>query len=363
MRILVCGYHNPHYATITEYIERAIDRLGHARVSFDDRRHIVPGRLRARVPILQAISLAAINGNLVRTAKRLRPELVLVLGGHRISKRSLQRLAGEGLPAALWTNDPPRATDIMPQTAPFYTKVFCQGTEYEDHLRRAGVCGAEWLPMGCDPELHRPAELSAEYRRVFANEIAFVGSWYPNRAQLLGCAARHPLAVWGPGWDTANLPAVLRARIRGAHTPPDQWTKIYSASKITLSIHYLSPDPQFPAHQASTRVFEAMACGAFVLTDRQKDVLALFRDGEHLACFSDGADLDRKIAYYLEHADERLRIAAAGRAEVLRHHTYAHRVSRLLQAVDATASSHPRPGRSDTHRRGTGAVRAEGGHP
>jgi spore maturation protein CgeB len=100
-----------------------------------------------------------------------------------------------------------------------------------------------------------------------------------------------------------------------------------------LVIRY--PDGHYPVHQASPRVFEALACGAFVLTDQQKDVLALFREGEHLVAFSDAADLDRKIEYYLAHPGERQRIAAAGRAEVLRRHTYTHRIARLLEIVDA----------------------------
>ena len=73
-----------------------------------------------------------------------------------------------------------------------------------------------------------------------------------------------------------------------------------------------------------------MACGAFVLCDRQRDVLALFRNGEHLACFSDGDDLAEKVRYYLEHPGERQAIARKGREEVLSHHTYAHRLRDLL---------------------------------
>jgi spore maturation protein CgeB len=340
MRILVSGYHNPHYATITEYVERAVERLGHETVSFDDRGHIFPGRLRERIPILEAISLAVINRNLVRIAERVRPGLVLVIGGHRIRKPALHRLIRSGVPVVLWTTDAPRATDVMPDTAPLYTRVFCQGTEYVDILRRRGVAGADVLPMACDPEVHRRVDVSTEDHRAFASEVAFVGSWYENRADVLRSAAHRPLAIWGPGWERRELPSALQACVRGAHTPPEKWVRIYSASKIVLALHYVDPEGRYPVHQASPRVFEAMACGAFVLSDRQRDVFALFRDGEHLVSFSGSADLDRKIAYYLEHEDERLRIAAAGRAEVLRHHTYAHRVEQLLNPLPR-AGGHP----------------------
>ena len=169
--------------------------------------------------------------------------------------------------------------------------------------------------------------------------MVFVGSYYPCRAETLQAIARHHLAVWGPGWEMLPLHPPLRARIRGAHTPPDIWARIYSASKIVLSIHYSDPGNRIPVHQASPRIFEAMACGAFVLTDRQKDVLTLFKDGLHLVAFSDTEDLNRKIVYYLEHSTERQKIAAAGRSEVLQNHTYEHRADYLLSRIKAAAAA------------------------
>ncbi len=63
---------------------------------------------------------------------------------------------------------------------------------------------------------------------------------------------------------------------------------------------FLSNQPQ---------IFEAMACGAFVLTDRQKDCLRLFKDGEHLVYFDGPQDLRDKARYYLDNEDKRRRIA------------------------------------------------------
>ncbi|MFO7709660.1 MAG: glycosyltransferase [Desulfobacterales bacterium] len=114
---------------------------------------------------------------------------------------------------------------------------------------------------------------------------------------------------------------------------PESWVRVYSAAKIVLSIHYRSDDDRFRVYQASPRVFEAMSCGAFVLTDRQKDVLEIFAEGEHLAVFSEGGDLERQVLYFLNRAAERRRIAKAGRQEVLRHHTYEHRIEQMLKTL------------------------------
>ncbi len=334
MRILISGHHNPHFLTVTEYIERAVRALGHRVIVFEDRRHIFPGRLRRRWPLLQSLSVAAINRRLLRLVERSRPDLVLVTGGQRITRRALAPLSRRGIAAVLWTTDAPKASDILPRTAREYRAVFCQGTEAVDILRAAGVPDARWLPMACDPEIHRPVALAAEERRRLASPVVFVGSYYPGRAELLRRVVPLGLSVWGPGWGALPAGDPLRACIRGAGIGPGAWVRIYAAAHVVLSVHYRSDDERLPCYQASPRDFEALACGAFVLTDRQRDVLALFKDGEHLAFFSDGGDLERRLREFLDDAAARRRIAAAGRREVLRRHTYVHRIAELLKSLE-----------------------------
>jgi spore maturation protein CgeB len=72
-----------------------------------------------------------------------------------------------------------------------------------------------------------------------------------------------------------------------------------------------------------------------VISDRQRDVLSLFRDGEHLATAGSAQELREKVSYYLDHAGERERIARGGREEVLRRHTYAQRLGSLLGTASA----------------------------
>jgi spore maturation protein CgeB len=334
MKILVSGYHNPHFLTVTEYIEEALRSVGHEVVTFNDRDHIFPGRLRRKISLLQKLSVAAINRGLLKCAARAQPDVVLVTGGHRITKSALLRLTGMKVQTVLWTMDQPHASDIMLTTAPYYHYLFCQGTEYVDIFCRMGLSSAQWLPMACDPQVHRRVEVAGGEKLRFGSDVVFVGSYYPHRAELLQQVSTFNLGVWGPGWEVLPHGSPLRPFIRAAHTTPETWVRIYSASNIVLSIHYRDPQNRIPVHQASPRVFEAMACGAFVLTDRQPDVVSLFRGGEHLVVFDDDRDLREKIGYFLTHPEERERIAAAGMREVLDNHTYAHRVKELFAYID-----------------------------
>jgi spore maturation protein CgeB len=330
MKVLVTGYHNPHYETVTEYMERAIRSLGHDLLVFDDACHIIPGRIRSRISVLEDVNMRQINRRLLARVRRSKPDVVLVTGGDRIRGETIRALKAEGVLTALWTTDAPHGDWGVSRAAPFYDHVFCQGSEAVEILERAGLARARWLPVGCDPSRHHAVSISPEEQERYGHDVVFVGSWYPERAALFERLCDFDLAVWGPGWEMLPEGSGLRRHLRGAHTFPGEWRKIYSASRIVLAAHYHDPSGRYPVYQASPRVFEALACGSFVLCDRQRDALALFRDGEHLVSFSDGEDLAAKVRYYLEHPGERQAIARRGCEEALNRHTYAHRIEKLL---------------------------------
>lgn len=330
MKILLSGYHNPRFETITEYMESAIKALRHDLIIFDDRQHIIPGRIRQYVRWLREFDLQHINKQLLTLALEAKPDLAIVTGGHRIAPQSVKTLKEYGICPILWTIDAPVDFQPLIDAATLYDHIFCQGTEAVELLNYAGIKGTHWLPVGCDPRRHRPIEISAAEKKRYGSDVVFVGSYYPNRAELLEKLIDFNLAIWGPGWEKLHPKSKLRGCLRGAHTRPSEWLKIYSASKIVLAVHYQDPKGRFPVYQASPRIFEALACGAFVLSDNQRDVFSLFNEGEHLVGFTDSARLFEKISYYLNQPVEREEIARRGRREALDSHTYIHRIEKLL---------------------------------
>jgi len=78
-----------------------------------------------------------------------------------------------------------------------------------------------------------------------------------------------------------------------------------------------------------------LACGAFLMSDRPPDLDALLTPGMHYVPFTDPAELRRRVTHYLEHPDEREAIARAGLEHVRQHHTYEHRIDRLMEALKA----------------------------
>ena len=329
MKILLVTNRNPNFANTNTFREKAVRDLGHECLFFDDSRFLLPGRLRGRWSILQRWDVRRANARLLEVAFALEPDICVAVGGFYNLPATIKALQDRDIPVVLWTTDAPNEYFLhILRTAQLYDHVFCAGTEAMDLLASCGVANLHWLPFACDPELHRPTTLSDHDRQVYGRDVAFVGAFYANRWQTLkSLVGACDLGIWGPGWERAQ-DRRLKGIVTSGYVEYTKWVKIFGAAKIVVVVHY--QDGSTPCHQASPKVFEALACNAFVLVDGQRDVLSLFRSGTHLVSFTDVADLTAKVDYYLAHESERRAIAAAGYAAVIQLHTYRHRIHTIL---------------------------------
>ncbi len=338
MKIIFSTCRNPYYITITEYVENAIKATGCETMFFNDSDFIIPGRIRSRMPFLNKFDLKRINRNLLSVIKAFKPDIFIEAGGHRILPETIDQIRKLQVKTVLWTIDAPIDFNPIIKAAPHYDCVFTGGSEAYDILKETVAGNLYFLPFACDSHYHRPVTLTEAETKLYGSDISFVGTLdpliYPDRVDILEGISDFSLAVWGPGSRNISPGSPAKRHVRGEHTPPDLWTKIYSASKIVLCMHYKDPNGKIPCHQASPRVYEALACGAFLMVDAQKDVMSLFSDREELVIFRSIDELRELASYYLERPDERLKIAQAGRKSVLDKHTYNHRIEEILRIVN-----------------------------
>jgi len=105
----------------------------------------------------------------------------------------------------------------------------------------------------------------------------------------------------------------------------------YSRAKIVINLPI--------GHDLNCRVFEAMACGALLLTTTEENGQEeLFRDNVDYVTFRDKDELFDKIHYFLKHEHQRLRIAQSGHALVVARHNLQARLEELLDRVLAGPS-------------------------
>jgi GT2 family glycosyltransferase/tetratricopeptide (TPR) repeat protein/2-polyprenyl-3-methyl-5-hydroxy-6-metoxy-1,4-benzoquinol methylase len=175
-------------------------------------------------------------------------------------------------------------------------------------LRRAGIGDARWLPLACDPAVHRPHALPKQY------DISFVGNVFP-----------------GPRSDLLEL---IRRKYRKTIVGNryfEEMARTYSASRTVFN--------RSVRNDVNMRVFEALACGSLLLTNdlSENGQTELFGDGVHLATYRDAEELLDKLAYYLAHDAAREKVETAGRQEAVAKHTYRHRMERILEAAERVA--------------------------
>lgn len=339
MKALFSSYRNPNFITITEYIENALKSLGYEIQSFSNRDFIIPARFRDKITYLNNLDFKRLNKKLISAIKSFKPDLFLEAGGNRIFPETVEEIKRYGTKTALWTIDVPGSDfDSIIKAASHYDFVFTGGSEAYDILNEKGVKNLQWFPFACDPEFHKPVLLNEEEKKLYGSDVVFVGTvdpvLYPFRVKTLEFISDFNLSIWGPGAENIPHDSKIKPLIRGEKTTPEIWTKIYSASKIVLCMHYKDPEGKIPCHQASPRVYEVLACGAFLMVDEQRDIIRLFKDREELVVFKDTDELKRLIRYYLERPDERKMIAENGRKKVLMEHTYKHRIEEMLKRIN-----------------------------
>ncbi|MBD3346772.1 MAG: glycosyltransferase [Chitinivibrionales bacterium] len=109
----------------------------------------------------------------------------------------------------------------------------------------------------------------------------------------------------------------------------DNLCRYYRSTKINLNINRIQIRTSF-----TNRMFDCKASGAFLLTEKRELNERFFTtDGpeQEIVEFNSLEQCKELIDYYLEHDDEREKIAAAGQEKVLRLHTYDCRIDLMLQ--------------------------------
>ena len=92
---------------------------------------------------------------------------------------------------------------------------------------------------------------------------------------------------------------------------------VFHYSKINLNITLKSIRSGIPL-----RAIDIMSAGGFLLTNFQSDFLEHFVPEEDFVYYTDLNDLNDKIQFYLEHDEERSRIAKNGQKKIRRYHSF-----------------------------------------
>jgi len=343
MKIALVG---PDYFGYAESAANALKQSGHETACFSYPDYVDAGILAAVkysvLPRLGWCGLAEqyrnrVNDKLLGWSKKQKADLLFVIKGKLLSLETLfdVRKQIKASTAALWTFDYLKQVPEILKIVPCFDRIFLFEKTDEELIPEAKDKCLE-LPAGYDPLIYHAAP--ARESRL---DLCFVGKLYPNRTALFSALAvnHERFSVVGKDHNWYNIPRrvslnfgkerAIKKALKNRNVTPDEACRLYQSSRICLNIHNA-----YARQSLNARTFEILGAKGFQIVDHQA-VSRFFDVDKEIVTFSEEEDLKKKIRYYLDHPEERRKIAEAGHRRAAAEHTIAHRMQTVLQAVGA----------------------------
>ena len=160
-------------------------------------------------------------------------------------------------------------------------------------------------------------------------QLLFLGNSRLVRRQIISdlLPTEFDLHVWGSDWE-----GIIPGRyIKGKYFPYENARKLYSNACIVLNDHW---EDMRNHGFINNRIFDALACRAFVLSDRCEDLDNLLPGG--VITYQGKRDLHEKIRHFLSHESERKKTASHGYKMVLEQHSVSSSADKLLHIIQNT---------------------------
>jgi hypothetical protein len=190
---------------------------------------------------------------------RFRPDLLFVVHGRKLTGRWGAWLCSQH-PAAVWLVDEPYETDDTASWSCLFDTVFVNDPSTLHRHRNA-----HYLPMCFDPHVHR--DIGAE--RIY--KTGFVGNYSPTRARYLSALADGGLLGYVVGERWRNSP--LQSFMLDGNVSAERTAELYQQTEIVVNVFRDKHNYNAQKIQAvamNPRIYEALACGAIVVSERRK---------------------------------------------------------------------------------------------
>ena len=216
----------------------------------------------------------------------------------------------------------------------FHSPAYSRDMGMEEKLRYAGARDARFWPLGVFSRMYdrtrTEATILSHPRDI---DVLFIGVPHPNKMALLAAVKKalgRRFMLRGAASLKRNAYFNVKYGFPGWMRPIafEEYVPLYQRTKIGLNVHNRG---DFTV--GNYRLFELPANGAMQISDGGDYLDAFFRSGEEIVRHSRDDVVD-KIRYYLEHDEERRRIALAGYRRALADHLMP---ARLRQGAELIA--------------------------
>lgn len=209
-----------------------------------------------------------------------------------------------------------------------YDLILSSLPNYVEKFKQAGI-KSEYFKLGYETEILNHLKKKADSFAVV--HIGGYGQVHEERNILLEKANEiAPIDFWGYGLNNLSQESKIRNNFHGGAWGIDMFNILYN-SKMTMTKHIDSVAGEYANNMT---LFEATGVGTLLITDEKKNLGELFKVGEEIVNYKNAEDLGNKIKYYLEHEEERKKIALAGQKRTVECHSYKVRMAELIIIIN-----------------------------
>ncbi len=276
---------------------------------------------------------ALVRTRLLRSIDGLKFDMAFVDGGSLVSGALIGDLRERGMHVVNFNHDDPFGPrdgayfELYRRAVPQYDLLVVVRHENVAEARALGARRVMHTFRVADDVAHSPRIMTPELRARWQSQVAFVGTWMPERGPFLArlVELNVPLAIFGGRWQLAPQAPVLRPAWRGNSLQGDDYCYAVQAARICLGL--VSKENR-DLH--TTRSLEIPSLGSLLCGQRTPEHNALYTEGEE-AVFWDDADECAAVCRELL-ADEARREAIARKGQE-RFRANGHTTDQLLSRI------------------------------
>ena len=178
-----------------------------------------------------------------------------------------------------------------------------------------------------DEVAHRPLSLTQTEKKKWNSDVAFIGTWMPERGPFLARLVELgvPLALYGDRWQKADQWPILRNTWRGPFLHGADYVKAIQTAKVCIGL--LSKENR---DQHTTRSIEIPYIGSVLCAQSTNEHLNMYDEDREAVFWSSPDECAKKCFKLLNSDSNRKEIASFGRGRCLKNRYFNEAV---LQSV------------------------------
>ena len=252
--------------------------------------------------------------------QQFKPDWLFVVHGRRFSERWRGRFPG--VKKAVWLLDEPYEVDDTSSWSGEFDAVYLNDPSTVDRHRNA-----HYLPVAYDPDVHHENGHTRNY------QVGFIGGHNNARERYLLALQEAGLlsyVVGGPWHSKA-----LRSLCLSSNIPASATAELYQQTRIVVNlfreVHHFNQSGVQP-FSMNPRVYEALACGAVVVSETRDEVAKVFPE---LPLFSNDVELVDTVGKLVRSDEAYSTVKKACQVKITAH-SYRERLLDVLATLESS---------------------------